>query len=247
MSILLTNDDGISSLGLRALESAAAEFGEVLTVAPEKEQSATSHRFTLHKPLRAYDAGERRWSISGSPADCSYIGINHFSNSQPKMVLSGINRGPNLGNDVFYSGTAAGAREGCFHGIPSVAFSLNIRGQDTQHHWETAEHAARWVASRVLERGLPARCYLNVNIPNVPLADLKGYKAVPLGPRVYKKAVTSRVDPRGREYLWIGGGLADSAPKDGSDSWAVDNNWVSITPISLDISDTEFLNELHKW
>ena len=113
MSILITNDDGISSEGLRALEAAASSLGKTITVAPEKEQSATGHRFTLHKPLRAQEVGADRWKVSGSPADCAYMGINHFATSDLALVVSGINRGPNLGNDVYYSGTAAGAREGC--------------------------------------------------------------------------------------------------------------------------------------
>jgi 5'-nucleotidase len=247
VTILLTNDDGISSPGLRALEDAVGGLRSVLTVAPEKEQSAKSHCFTLHKPLRARPAGEDRWSVSGTPADCSYIGINHFANSTPSIVLSGINRGPNLGNDVFYSGTVAGAREACMHGIPSAALSLDIFGPVTVRHWETAALVARWVAEHLLAHGVPEGVYLNVNIPNIPPSELKGKRFVRLGARQYHKRVDVRPGPRGKPYFWIGGGLEQTEPAEHTDMWAIANGYAAITPLTLQVTDEDALGGFDDW
>ena len=247
MTILLTNDDGIGAQGLATLENAVAGLGTVLTVAPEKEQSAKSHCFTLHKPLRARPAGEGRWSVSGTPADCSYIGINHFAPSRPIIALSGVNRGPNLGNDVFYSGTVAGAREACMHGIPSAAVSLDVFGSVRQLYWATAGLVAQWVANQLLRRGLPDGVYLNVNVPNIPIDEFNGYQIVGLGTRAYKKRVDVHEDPRGRSYMWIGGGLAESQAAEGTDIWAVQNGFASITPLTLDVVAVDAMDGISDW
>lgn len=247
MTILLTNDDGITSPGLKTLEAAVRDLGSLLTVAPEKEQSAKSHCFTLHKPLRARPAGDGRWSVSGTPADCSYIGINHFAKTTPTVVLSGINRGPNLGNDVFYSGTVAGAREACMHGIPSAAFSLDIFGPVKELHWDTAALVARWVAQHLMEKGMPEGVYLNVNIPNVSPSELKGKRFVGLGAREYKKRVDVHQDPRGKSYMWIGGGLAHTEPRENTDMWAIKHGYAAITPLTIKVTDRAALGGFDDW
>jgi 5'-nucleotidase len=247
VTILLTNDDGIESPGLITLQNSIADLGTVLTVAPEKEQSAKSHCFTLHKPLRARAAGEGRWAISGTPADCSYVGINHFASTPPLVVLSGINKGPNLGNDVFYSGTVAGAREACMHGIPSAAISLDVFGPVAHLYWDTAAMVSRWVAGHLLEKGLLKGRYLNVNIPNIPVDEFKGYLFVGLGKRDYEKRVDVHVDPRGKSYMWIGGGLAENEAAEGTDIWAVQNGYASITPLTLTVADLGALDGFSEW
>lgn len=244
--ILVSNDDGIEAPGIAALAAAMGDLGEVWVVAPESERSAQSHALTMHKPLRASQRGERTWAISGTPADCVYFAMNHLMPDRPDVVVSGINNGSNLGNDVFYSGTVAAAMEGCFHGVAAVALSLHRPTPIPERHWETAQIVARRVVRQVLE-GVPPRLLLNVNIPNVPANELRGLKAAILGERRYAPMVALRTDPRGREYFWIGGDHEEFVPIPDSDGPAIEQGWATVTPIHPDLTMRSYVATVRGW
>lgn len=250
--ILLSNDDGVHAEGLRALRAELATFADVVVVAPLFEQSANSHSLTLARPLRHREI-DGLHAVDGTPADCIYVALygDRFLPRRPDAVVSGINHGYNLGSDTFYSGTVAAAREGALRGVPAIAFSLGmgrvetaIRPADAQKPTMTglAPIAAR-MARRFVEatrgaaddRGAPL---LNVNFP-AGLAVPRGIRATRLGRRRYTDEVEVREDPRGREYLWIGGPSAFHDPAAGSDTEAVDEGYVSVTPLALDATRTD--------
>ncbi len=232
--LLLANDDGVHALGLRALARALASLGDVVVVAPASEQSTRSHALTLHRPLRLQAVSEGVWSVDGTPADCTYVALHHptMLPRRPSLVVSGINHGPNLGTDVFYSGTVAAAREAAFRGVPALALSMPSDG-DADRCAERATDLVR----RMLE-GLPATPgrpapLLNVNFPRS--AEWKGVRATRLGVRAYEDSVEVRNDPRGRQYLWIGGANIGHDDPDGSDTRAWDDGWISVSPLRLDL------------
>lgn len=233
--ILLSNDDGVHAEGVRALRAALMTFADVFTVAPEHEQSATSHRITLSAPLRHRDLGEQLHAVDGTPADCIYIALNlaGLLPRRPDLVVSGINHGFNLGMDVIYSGTVAAAREGALRGIRALAISADPRA----HMASVAEHA-RGLVTRALASDLPALSaspplLLNVNYPkDAP----RGLLVTRLGRRDYEDTVEARTDPRGRSYYWIGGPVSAHDTVDGADTTAVDSGFVSITPLSLEMT-----------
>jgi 5'-nucleotidase len=250
VNLLLCNDDGIHSPGLKALEEALGPLGDVWTVAPSKEHSAQSHAFTLHKPLRLHGAGPRRFACSGTPADCAYLGLHGGvpaltaeHGEPPRVVVSGINRGPNLGFDVHYSGTVAAAREAAFSGVPAVAISLYTTGRGALH-WETAQHVAARVVARVAREGLPRFGFLNVNVPNVPLSALQGVVVVPMGVRLYSARVDRREDPFGRPYFWLGGEHASFDEDPNTDGRSCERGWATVTPMSVDATDRAALAAL---
>ncbi len=247
MKLLLSNDDGIDATGIAVLESALGPLGTVWVVAPETEQSATSHALTMHKPLRVTTRGERRWGVSGTPADCIYIASHHLLPEPPDLVVSGINRGSNLGNDVFYSGTVAAAMEAVFNGFPAIAISLHLGPEDREKHWETAGAVARRVVEGVRDNPLPSRVLLNVNVPNVPLDALRGLKVTSLGHRRYAPLVDLRTDPRGRRYYWIGGAHEAFVPIEGTDGPAIEAGWATVTPFRPDLTHIESLDLLRRW
>lgn len=235
--ILLSNDDGIDAPYLEATAAAleALDDVELYVVAPERERSAVSHSITLHKPLRVVERDGNRFAVSGSPVDCVYIAMNKLVPRPPDLVVSGINRGFNLGADVFYSGTVAAAAEGALRGTPAVALSLAPRAADQ------LEHATAFTAALVramLARGPSKKTVLNVNFPAQMGRD---YEWTCLGERVYHDVVDDRRDPRGRRYYWIGGGVlaADNPP--GTDCHAVEQGRVSVTPLYLDLTHHDML------
>jgi 5'-nucleotidase len=232
MLILVTNDDGINAPGLRALVEVASGFGDVEVVAPEAERSGISHAITLQEPLRAQRLANGWHVLSGTPADCVFIGINRLLPRRPDLVLSGINRGPNLGGDVLYSGTVGGAMEGTIQRIPAMAFSL-VSNDGWPFDW--AKGPVREVLRRGLEAGLPDDVTVNVNIPAPSLAPMRGYRVVRLGMRFYSNDIITRVDPRGGEYHWIGGTRVTMETDPGTDCGAVAAGYVSITPIQPDL------------
>lgn len=244
MRILVSNDDGYHSPGIVALADAVASLGEVWVVAPDAEQSAKSHSLTLLSPLRATRRGPRRYAVNGTPADCIYLGIHELLDGPPDLVISGINRGSNLGNDVHYSGTVAAAREACLAGVPAIAMSLHIEPEADTHHWETACDVARHVAAHVRDRGLPAHTLLNVNVPNVPAPALRGIRTATLGVRNYDNRVTRREDPWGRDYYWIGGAHLTFSDIAGSDGPLVEQGYASVTPLHSDPTLHTFLEDL---
>ncbi|HOU55097.1 MAG TPA: 5'/3'-nucleotidase SurE [Myxococcota bacterium] len=229
--ILVTNDDGIQASGLQAAVRVARELGEVRVVAPDRERSGVSHAITLSEPLRVRPFGEGRWSLSGTPADCVFIAVNHLLDRRPDLVISGINRGPNLGGDVLYSGTVGGAMEGTIHGIPSVALSLI---SSAEFDFEGAIPAVRMLLADLLQRGLEPGVTLNVNLPDASIAPFRGFRVVRLGRRFYSNDVITRTDPRGEEYLWIGGTRVTMETTPDTDCGAVQEGWASVTPLQAD-------------
>ena len=237
--ILVTNDDGIYSEGLKKLAGALRSIGEVIIVAPDREQSAASHALTLNRPLRLFQIEENEWIVDGTPTDCVNLGVLHLLKDQrPDIVVSGINFGPNLGDDVTYSGTISAAFEGALLNIPSIAFSALV-GEHFSFD-RCAEFAAtltRWFLEE------PRDPYIVLNV-NFPVAEFAGVRITRLGKRTYTEGVTERLDPRGRKYNWIGGEPAAWHAGEGTDFDAVTAGYVSITPLHLDLTHHESMARL---
>jgi len=227
--LLVTNDDGISSSGLLALEQALAKVGEVWVVAPERERSAVSQAISIHRPLRLHPVSERRFALDGTPVDCVYVALHHLLPRAPACVISGINRGANLGTDVIYSGTVGAAREAVLRGIHAVAGSL-LHGPD----YAAAAREVRAVVEALLRAPAAPALLLNVNVPP---GTPKGRRVTTLGKRHYDDEVEKRLDPRGRPYYWIGGPGTRIENIGGSDAQEVHDGWVSVTPLGLDQTD----------
>jgi 5'-nucleotidase len=232
--ILVTNDDGVRAPGLKVLAEALSDLGEVHIVAPESEQSAVGHGISLHKPLRVNRLSERWSSVDGTPADCVMLAVRRILDRRPALVVAGINPGANLGDDVTYSGTVAGAFEGMLMNIPAMAVSdISYRPE----HMQTAGQVAQQIAARILEDGLPRDTMLSVNVPDVPYDQLKGIRVVRMGRRHYEDEIIERQDPRGRPYYWIGGAVPSSHPEEGTDFEAIENLCVSVTPLHRDLTN----------
>lgn len=248
--ILLTNDDGITAPGLRALRDALAPLAALTVFAPDHNWSAAGHTKTMHKPLRvnrvSMDDGREGYSTTGAPSDCVALALLGILPERPDLVVSGINHGPNLGHDVTYSGTVAGAMEAVIFGLPAVAVSLDT--YEPADYTVAAQVAAR-VVGQVLARGLPPGVFLNVNVPCLPdgCSGVEAVRITRLGRREYRDVLIERHDPRGRPYYWIGGDLPTGVQDEGTDIWAVANGYVSITPIHLDMTAYELLGELNNW
>ncbi len=242
MIILVSNDDGIHSAGLQALEAALQTVGEVYTVAPDREQSAVSHALSLHRPLRIEELGPHRFAVDGTPTDCVNLAVKGFLPVRPQLVVSGINKGANLGDDITYSGTVSAAIEGALLGIPSIAISL-VTWTPPFHFAAAAEFAAM-LAREVSAQGLPADTLLNVNVPNLPPQEIKGYRFTRQGKRRYSETIDVRVDPRGRKYYWIGGDDLGFDPDEGTDCVAVHDGFISVTPLHVDLTNYRALHEM---
>ncbi|WP_342382014.1 5'/3'-nucleotidase SurE [Myxococcus stipitatus] len=242
--ILVSNDDGYFSEGLQALVEAVSPLGEVWVVAPDREQSAASHAISLHRPLRIKEVRERWFAVDGTPTDCAYLAIVHLlKDARPTLMVSGINHGSNLAEDVTYSGTVAAAMEGALLGIPAIAFSLVARGT---FDFAPAARFARSIVTTALERPLPKRMLLNVNIPGG--VEPEGYSVTRLGRHSYGYNVVEKEDPRGRKYYWIGGSEYQHEDIPGSDCNAVHmGRRVSVTPLHLDLTDHGRLEDLGSW
>jgi 5'-nucleotidase len=249
MRILCSNDDGILARGLDVLERAARPLGEVWVVAPDREQSATSHALTLHHPLRPVQLGERRWQIDGTPTDCVMVAVEGLMPDRPDFVLSGVNHGPNMGEDVLYSGTVAAAMEGLALGIPSIAVSFAgrvLRGDD--HLLEDqVDVLSRLLVHLTSLPAFPADTLLNVNIPRVPASEVKGVRLTRLGRRVFSDSLTKMKDPWGRDIVWIGGGSATWSGDDDADFVAVRDGFISVTPLHLDLTHQARLADVEPW
>jgi len=248
--VLVTNDDGISSTGLGVLAEALRSVGEVYVVAPETEQSAVSHALTLHRPLRYQEAGANTFSLNGTPTDCVIIAVKRILPQRPDIIVSGINHGANLGDDITYSGTVAAAMEGTILGIPSIAVSLvtdysgNGNYQSDPSKFTAAAGYARGLAGKILDRGLPRDTLLNVNVPD--RRAIKGARITKQGKLVYDGAIRDLSDPRGRTCYWIGGGIPQWDTAEKSDLNAVGNGYISITPIHLDLTNYEAMKHLEE-
>src|SRR5215212_5216315 len=249
MKFLASNDDGILAHGLECLVAAAEPLGEVTVVAPDREQSATSHSLTLHHPLRPVKRGDRRWQVDGTPTDCVMLALEALMPEKPDWVLSGINHGQNMGEDVLYSGTVAAAMEGLSLGVPAIAVSFaggDLRADVTRLREQVA------TLTRVLEHivqlpRFPADTLLNINLPPVSAGAVKGVRLTRLGRRVYSQSVTELKDPWGRQIYWIGGGDISWTGETDSDFRAIDEGLVSITPLHLDLTHHTLLQDARKW
>ena len=242
--ILLSNDDGVTSEGLSALADALSHLGEVYTVAPDRDQSASSHSLTLTRPLRMEKISEKKFSVDGTPTDCINLAVNGIlKDGKPDLVVSGINTAANMGDDITYSGTVSATMEATLLKIPSIAVSMNAKKDFV---FQTGAHYARLVAELVLQTGLPEDTLLNVNVPNLPLGRVKGIRITRQGKRVYKTPIVEKTDPRGKKYYWIGGDKLDSVRIENSDIESVEDGYVSVTPIKLDMTDYAYMEELEK-
>jgi 5'-nucleotidase len=240
--ILVSNDDGIHSEGIIALAEALGPLGEVVVAAPDRERSAVSHSLTLHRPLRVEELGPRRFAVDGTPTDCVNLAVNGILGRRPVLVVSGINKGANLGDDVTYSGTVSAAMEGTLLGVPSLAVSLIGR---SAFRFDAAAAFAARLAAWVLERGLPSDTLLNVNVP--PMDDgqpIRGFALTRMGRRRYGDAIVEKVDPRGKKYYWIGGEELQFADEEGTDFHAVSVGLISVTPIHLDLTNYKSFDAL---
>ena len=249
MRILVSNDDGIKAPGIAALALALAEDHDVYVLAPDRERSATGHALTLHRPLRVepYDLGghvKGAWAVSGTPSDCVKLALGAIMPAPPDLVCSGINRGPNLGTDVLYSGTVSAALEGVINGAPAIAFSL---ATFSDQGYERAAAFARNLVRQLAGRTLPAKFLLNVNCPPLQGDGYNGVKITKLGVRKYKDHFEHRTDPRGRTHYWLAGEASEEGEDHDSDVVAVRDNYVSVTPIQYDMTHYPMLDPIRQW
>lgn len=246
--ILVTNDDGVDSPGLQALAQALRDVGDVSIFAPDHNWSIAGHNKTMHKPLRVRDVvledGSEAKTTDGAPSDCVALAALGLVPFPVDIVVSGINTHPNLGYDVTYSGTVAAAMEAAISGWPGIAVSLD---DGDIRHWSTAASAAAQITRIVLEHGLPANTLLNINVPNLPQAEIKGYRATRLGHRVYRDILLERSDPRGTPYYWIGGDPPTGILEEGTDMEALSAGYVSVTPLHMDMTQHRFLDTVRTW
>jgi 5'-nucleotidase len=243
-NILLTNDDGIMATGLTRLRQAMEPLGRVFVVAPERQQSGSGHALTLDRPLRMNRVDEDMIAVDGTPTDCVLVAMRGLLDVKPDLVMSGMNHGPNLGDDVTYSGTVAAAFEGTLLGLPSVAISVCSWEECC---FEAAERFAGVVARTVLEHGLPIGTLLNVNVPSACADEIKGVRVTKLGKRVYRDEVVQKTDPRGRAYYWIGGKDPIWCSGEETDFEAVSQGMISVTPLQLDLTDYDWMDALRTW
>jgi 5'-nucleotidase len=245
LMILVTNDDGIHSEGILVLAKALHEVGDIFVVAPDREKTAVAHSLTLHRPLRVEKVRRNFWTVDGTPADCVYLGVNTILPKPAQLIVSGINKGGNMGDDVTYSGTVSAAFEGTLLGIPSFAISLDARSHFKFH---TAARFAVRVARYIARKGLPKGTFLNINVPNVDEKEIKSYKITQQGRFIHNgDGVIEKTDPRGRKYYWIGGGQLIFDKTRNTDVEAVSKSYISITPLNLDLTNYSSIRELKKW
>ena len=252
MRILLSNDDGIHAPGIQAMYKELKKLGDVWVVAPLEEKSTTGHSLTIHKPLRLIPIRKDFYGVSGSPADCVYIGIKQVMKFTPDLVVSGINRGGNLGQDVYYSGTVSAAREASILGIPSIAVSLAYESgtfvSEDALHYETAAKTALKLLKKLKKTELPKHTLLNLNVPNLPLSKVKGVKLARQGFRLYSGDILKRTDHRGKDYFWVGGKYKGYRKEEDTDCGVIETGFASLTPLKLDSTDLPFLVALsHGW
>ncbi len=245
MRILCTNDDGYLALGIRVLASAARNFGEVTIVAPDREQSATSHSLTLHHPLRARRSADGALVVDGTPTDCVILAVNELLEARPDICLSGVNHGPNMGEDVLYSGTVAAAMEATVIGIPAIAISYAGDFFEDLEAWEPI--LVELLRGIVDQDELPKDTLFNVNLPGVDPGNVKGIRVTSLGKRRYSDSLTRALDPSGKEYYWIGGGEISWSGDVDSDFGVVHEGYVSVTPLHLDLTNYRLLEEIRGW
>lgn len=245
MHILVTNDDGISSPGIKSLAEKLLEIAKVTVVAPDRERSAAGHSLTLHSPLRVFELRDGWYAVDGTPTDCVNMGIHSLLSTPPDLVVSGINHGGNMGDDITYSGTVAAAMEANLMGIPAIAISLATFEQSD--HFTDAAAVALNLVRDLVKNSLPADTFLNVNVPNLNYADMKSTVVTRQGKRSFVGKIVDKVDPRGRKYFWIGSEEPSFLDDEGTDFNAVGKGHVSITPLHLDLTNYNSMKILQKW
>ncbi len=245
MNILLSNDDGILAQGLGLLGSVCADLGQVTVVAPDREQSATSHSLTLHRPVRATRRADGSYQVDGTPTDCVLLAMGALMRDPPSFVISGVNHGPNMGEDVLYSGTVAAAMEGLASGVPSVAVSY--ASFDLEHLESHRGWLKRVLGGILAISEFPKETLLNVNLPAIPGGDVRGVKITSLGSRVFHEEIARMKDPWGREIYWIGGGKATWSGGADSDFQAVRDGYISVTPLHVDMTNYDLLETALAW
>jgi 5'-nucleotidase len=247
MRILVTNDDGIHAPGLKLLEDIAAQLSDdVWVVAPETDQSGVSHSLSLNDPLRLREVEEKRFAVKGTPTDCVIMAIRHIvAETRPDLVLSGVNRGQNVAEDVTYSGTVAGAMEGTILGVPSIALSQAYGpGGRNAIKWQCAAEHAPAVVRKILDQGIPASILVNVNFPDCEPGEVRGVAVTAQGQRTQELLrIDERVDGRGNPYFWVAFAKGKSIPANGTDLWAIADRRISVTPLRLDLTDEPTLTK----
>ncbi len=244
MRILLSNDDGYQADGLATLALSLSDMAELVIVAPDRNQSGASHSLTLDVPLRVGRTRDGIYFVTGTPTDCVHLAITGLLDEEPDMVIAGINHGANLGDDVLYSGTVAAAIEGRFLGLPAVAVSLV--GNDPQH-FDSAGQAVRALLARLQAEPLPADTILNINVPDLPVQDIAGFQVTRLGHRHRAEPVVPTTDPKGRTVYWVGAAGAGQDAGPGTDFHAIAQGYVSVTPMQIDLTRHNSIEQLRGW
>lgn len=247
MHILVSNDDGQRAKGINILSERLRELGQLTIAAPDRNRSGASNSLTLDMPIRFEEVGEGVFSVAGTPTDCVHIALTTMMENRPKMVVSGINQGPNLGDDVIYSGTVAAALEGRILGLPAIASSLVCDENDQTKHFETAAEIVYRLVKHLQTAPLPADTIINVNVPNLPLDEIKGLEVTRLGHRHRNNPCVSAEDPQGRPMFWIIPAVEEQDGGPGTDFHAIRNGYVSITPMHVDLTQRKALDPLADW
>lgn len=245
MNIMVTNDDGIHAAGIRALAEAMGELGTVTVVAPDRERSAVGHSLTLHSPLRVFELRKGWYAVDGTPTDCVNMGIHNMLPVVPDLVVSGINHGANLGDDITYSGTVAAAMEANLMGIPAIAFSLATF--NPSNNFNAAAKIAVNIARQLIANTLPSDTFLNVNIPDFSFDKILHPVITRQGKRSFIGKIVDKTDPRGRKYFWVGSEEPENHDEPGTDFHAINRRHVSITPLHLDLTNHKSLSILEDW
>ena len=246
MHILVSNDDGILAPGIGILAEAARSVGQVTVVAPDREQSGTSHSLTLHRPLRPARRPDGAFQVDGTPTDCVLLAFGALLESRPDFVFSGVNHGPNMGEDVLYSGTVSVAMEAVTLDVPGVAFSSSA-GHDLEMLKSQAPWVARLIKSITARKDFPKSTVLNINLPAVPGPEIKGIKVTQLGSRFFSESLARMQDPWGRPIYWIGGGTITWTGEGDSDHKAVAEGYISVTPLHMDLTNYKLLDTVRGW
>jgi len=244
MKILLSNDDGVHAKGISILYEALSKIADVTVIAPDRNCSGASNSLTLLNPLRATQLDNGFYSVNGTPTDCVHLGVNQLLDEEPDLVVAGINNGANLGDDTLYSGTVAAATEGRHLGLPAIAVSLCSK---KEAYYETAAEVAVKIIKQLSSHPLPKDQIININVPDIPLAELKGIKVTRLGARHKADTMTKQIDPWGRSVFWYGSLGSESDAGEGTDFYAVNHGYAAVTPLKVDMTAHESIDAMSSW
>ncbi len=244
MKILLSNDDGVHAKGISVLYEALSKIAEVTVIAPDRNCSGASNSLTLLNPLRATQLDNGFYSVNGTPTDCVHLGVNQLLDEEPDLVVAGINNGANLGDDTLYSGTVAAATEGRHLGLPAIAVSLSSK---KEAYYETAAEVAVKIIKQLSTHPLPKDQIININVPDIPLEELKGVKVTRLGARHKADTMTKQIDPWGRSVFWYGSLGSESDAGEGTDFYAVNQGYAAVTPLKVDMTAHESIDAMSSW